>query len=302
MKKMRDKIIVVGSLNYDIVLKVPKLPKEGETLPAKEAVFSAGGKGANQAVQAAKLGIETYMAGCVGNDAMGDFLLKTAQGYGLHTEYIRRTDGTSGMGVVNAIEDGSVFATIVRGANFEITEEDIDKIEPLLDDAGLMILQMEIPQDKNKYAIDMAKSHGCRVLLNAAPAVPIEEEYLRKCDILVVNEVEASYYAGKIIDTMEKAAEEAENMAKRLGNIVIITMGKDGAAVSNGDRTEEIPANVVDAVETTGAGDSFIGGIGYAVLNGMNIFEACRFATKCSAVTVCRMGAQDSMPTLQELQ
>lgn len=302
MKKMRDKIIVVGSLNYDIVLKVPKLPKEGETLPAKEAVFSAGGKGANQAVQAAKLGIETYMAGCVGNDAMGDFLLKTAQGYGLHTEYIRRTDGTSGMGVVNAIEDGSVFATIVRGANFEITEEDIDKIEPLLDDAGLMILQMEIPQDKNKYAIDMARAHGCRVLLNAAPAVPIEEEYLRKCDILVVNEVEASYYAGKIIDTMEKAVEEAENMAKRLGNIVIITMGKDGAAVSNGDRTEEIPANAVDAVETTGAGDSFIGGIGYAVLNGMNIFEACRFATKCSAVTVCRMGAQDSMPTLQELQ
>ncbi len=302
MKKMRDKIIVVGSLNYDIVLKVPKLPKEGETLPAKEAVFSAGGKGANQAVQAAKLGIETYMAGCVGNDAMGDFLLKTAQGYGLHTEYIRRTDGTSGIGVVNAIEDGSVFATIVRGANFEITEEDIDKIEPLLDGAGLMILQMEIPQDKNKYAIDMARAHGCKVLLNAAPAVPIEEEYLRKCDIIVVNEVEASYYAGKIIDTMEKASEEAENMAKRFGNIVIITMGKDGAVVSNGDRTEEIPANTVDAVETTGAGDSFIGGIGYAVLKGMNIFEACRFATKCSAVTVCRMGAQDSMPTLQELQ
>ncbi|MBS5197708.1 MAG: ribokinase [Clostridiales bacterium] len=299
---MRDKIIVVGSLNYDIVLKVPKLPKEGETLPAKEAVFSAGGKGANQAVQAAKLGIETYMAGCVGNDAMGDFLLKTAQGYGLHTEYIRRTDGTSGIGVVNAIEDGSVFATIVRGANFEITEEDIDKIEPLLDGAGLMILQMEIPQDKNKYAIDMARAHGCKVLLNAAPAVPIEEEYLRKCDIIVVNEVEASYYAGKIIDTMEKASEEAENMAKRFGNIVIITMGKDGAVVSNGDRTEEIPANTVDAVETTGAGDSFIGGIGYAVLKGMNIFEACRFATKCSAVTVCRMGAQDSMPTLQELQ
>lgn len=299
---MRDKIIVVGSLNYDIVLKVPKLPEEGETLPAKEVVFSAGGKGANQAVQAAKLGIETYMAGCVGNDFMGDFLLKTAQEYGLHTEYIRRIDGTSGMGVVNAIEDGSVFATIVRGANFEITEEDIDKVEPLLDDAGLMILQMEIPQDKNRYAIDMARNHGCRVLLNAAPAVPLEEEYLRKCDIIVVNEVEASYYAGKIIDTMGKAAEEAENIVKRLGNIVIITMGKEGAVVSDGNRTEEIPADAVDAVETTGAGDSFIGGIGYAVLNGMNIFEACHFATKCSAVTVCRMGAQNSMPTLQELQ
>lgn len=302
MKKMRDKIIVIGSLNYDIVLKVPKLPDKGETLPANEAVFSAGGKGANQAVQAAKLGIETYMVGCVGNDSMGDFLLETAQGYGLHTEYIRRTNGTSGMGVVNAIEDGSVFATIVRGANFEITEEDINKIEDLLDNTGLMILQMEIPQDKNKYAIDMAKNRGCRVLLNAAPAAFLEEEYLKKCDIVVVNEVEASFYAKKTIDTMEKALKEVECMAKRLENIVIITMGKDGAVVSDGELTEEIPADTVNAVETTGAGDSFIGGIGYAIINGMNIFEACRFATKCSAITVCRMGAQDSMPRLQELQ
>lgn len=299
---MRDKIIVIGSLNYDIVLKVSKLPAQGETLPANDAAFSAGGKGANQAVQAAKLGVPTYMAGCVGNDSMGDFLLKTANGYGLHTDYIRRTDGPSGMGVVNAMDDGSVFATIVRGANFEITKEDIDKIEPLMEKAGLMILQMEIPQDMNRCAIDKAKAHGCKVLMNAAPAAPFEEEYLKKCDILVVNEVEASYYAGKTIDTMDKAVEEAANMSSKLGNTVIITMGKEGAVVSSEGRTEKVPSMKVNAIETTGAGDSFIGGIGYAVMNGMDIFEACRFATKCSAVTVCRLGAQDSMPTLKEIE
>lgn len=299
---MRDKIIVIGSLNYDIVLKVSKLPAQGETLPANDAAFSAGGKGANQAVQAAKLGVPTYMAGCVGNDSMGDFLLKTANGYGLHTDYIRRTDGPSGMGVVNAMDDGSVFATIVRGANFEITKEDIDKIEPLMEEAGLMILQMEIPQDMNRCAIDKAKAHGCKVLMNAAPAAPFEEEYLKKCDILVVNEVEASYYAGKTIDTMDKAVEEAANMSAKLGNTVIITMGKEGAVVSSEGRTEKVPSMKVNAIETTGAGDSFIGGIGYAVMNGMDIFEACRFATKCSAVTVCRLGAQDSMPTLKEIE
>lgn len=299
---MRDKIIVIGSLNYDIVLKVSKLPAQGETLPANDAAFSAGGKGANQAVQAAKLGVPTYMAGCVGNDSMGDFLLKTANSYGLHTDYIRRTNGPSGMGVVNAMDDGSVFATIVRGANFEITKEDIDRIEPLMEEAGLMILQMEIPQDMNRYAIDKAKAHGCKVLMNAAPAAPFEEEYLKKCDILVVNEVEASFYAGKTIDTMDKAVEEAGNMSAKMGNTVIITMGKEGAVVSSAGRTEKVPSMKVNAIETTGAGDSFIGGTGYAVMNGMDIFEASKFATKCSAVTVCRLGAQDSMPTLKEIE
>ena len=229
--------------------------------------------------------------------------METAQGYGLHTEYIPQTNGTSGMGVVNAIEDGSVFATIVRGANFEITEEDINKIEECLDNTGLMILQWRFRRIKiNMPLIWQRISSGCRVLLNAAPAAFLEEEYLKKCDIVVVNKVEASFYAKKTIDTMEKALKEVECMAKRLENIVIITMGKDGAVVSNGELTEEIPADTVNAVETTGAENSFIGGIGYAIINGMNIFEACRFATKCSAITVCRMGAPDSMPRLQELQ
>lgn len=298
---MRDKIIVIGSLNYDIILKMRKLPELGETLPADEAAFSAGGKGANQAVQAAKLGISTYLAGCVGTDAMGGFLLEEACKYGVNTDYIRRAEGSSGMGLIHAMEDGSVFASIVRGANFEITRKDIDRIKGLMQETGLVILQMEIPQDVNRYAIDCAKACGCKILMNAAPAAPLEEAYLSKCDFLVVNEVEASYYAGKTIDTMDKARVQAGRMAEMLGNTVIITMGKEGAVVCSRGRCEQIPSRKVNAVETTGAGDSFIGGIGYAFINGMDIFEACRFATRCSAVTVCRLGAQSSMPTLSEL-
>ena len=298
---MRSKVLVVGSMNYDIILKAKRLPEQGETMPVDGCTFAAGGKGANQAVQAAKLGVETYMVGCVGNDPMGDFLLHSAEKYGLHTDYIRRSDGPSGLGVVHALENGSVHASIVRGANFEITREDIDAVESLLDETGLVILQMEIPMDINRYVIDKAKAHGCRVLLNAAPAEPFEKEYLRKCDILVVNEVEAAFYAGRAAGTLEEGCVMADELAADLQNTVVITMGSEGAAVSDGSRHEAIPPRKVEAVETTGAGDSFIGGIAYSVLNGMDIFEAGRFATRCSAVTVTRPGAQNSMPVLAEV-
>ena len=288
-------------MNYDIILKAGRLPEEGETMPVEGCTFAAGGKGANQAVQAAKLGVETYMVGCVGNDPMGDFLLQSAERYGLHTDYIRRTDGPSGLGVVHALENGSVHASIVRGANFEITKDDIDAVEPLLDETGLLILQMEIPMDINRYVIDKAKAHGCKVLLNAAPAEPFEKEYLQKCDILVVNEVEAAFYAGRTAGTLEEGCAMADDLAADLHNTVVITMGSEGAVVSNGSRHEAVPSQKVKAVETTGAGDSFIGGIAYSVMNGMDIFEACRFATRCSAVTVTRPGAQNSMPVLSEV-
>ena len=299
---MRNKVLVIGSMNYDIILSASRLPKLGETMPVDGAAFAAGGKGANQAVQAAKLGVDTYMVGCVGSDPMGEFLLRSAAEYGLHTEYIRQTDGPTGLGIVHALGSGCVHASIVRGANFAITREDIDKAEELMEETGLVILQMEIPLEINRYVIDKAKEHGCRILLNAAPAEPFEKEYLAKCDILVVNEVEAAFYAGRTAATLEEGCEMAGEMAAQLGNICVITMGAEGAAVSDGKKNDSIPSRKVQAVETTGAGDSFIGGIAYAVINGMDIFEGCNFATKCSSITVQRAGAQNSMPTLAEVE
>lgn len=298
---MRNKVLVVGSLNYDIILKAARLPEQGETMPVEGCTFAAGGKGANQAVQAAKLGVETYMAGCVGNDPMGEFLLRSAEQYGLHTDFVRITDAPTGLGIVHALGNGNVHASIVRGANFEISRDDIDALESVLDDTELVILQMEIPQDINRYVIDKAGEHGCRILLNAAPAEELEEEYLKKCDILVVNEVEASFYAGKTAASLQEGAEMALEMSKKLGNTIVITMGSAGAAVSDGASSGMIPSLKVDAIETTGAGDSFIGGIAYSVMKGMNIFDGSRFATRCSAVTVTRAGAQKSMPVLEEI-
>lgn len=298
---MRDKITVIGSLNYDEILKIARLPEMGETFYADDVAFSAGGKGANQAVQAAKLGVPTYMIGCVGKDSNGEILISEAKKYGVNTDRIRRVDEPTGMGVVNALQDGSVFAVIVKGANYAVTKEDIDRAEDLLKESAIVILQMEIPQEINMYAIDKAREAGCKVLLNAAPAADIPEAYLKKVDILVVNEVEAAFYLHSEVDTIEKAKEYALKMSDALGNACIFTLGKEGSVVASAGEAAFIPSKKVDAVESTGAGDSFIGAVGYALIHGMNIVNACEFATRCSAITVCRYGAQPSMPTLEEV-
>ena len=299
---MNKKITVIGSLNYDVILKIPRLPFKGETLTANGAAFSAGGKGANQAVQAAKLKTPTYMVGCVGTDASADFLVNTAKEYGVNVDYIRKVPGSSGMGVINAVEDGSVYACIVRGANFEVTKEDVDNAMPILKESGVCILQNEIPVEIIAYAIDKAKEAGCIVVLNAAPAIELPEECLSKVDILVVNEVEAEFYCHEKIDSVEKAKTEIKKMAEKYNNNVIFTLGKDGAVAYENGTIEVIPAMKVDAIETTGAGDSYIGAVSHSIIEGKSLIEACKFATKCSAITVCRMGAQPSMPTLEDVE
>ena len=299
---MNKKITVIGSLNYDVILKIPRLPFKGETLTANGAAFSAGGKGANQAVQAAKFKTPTYMVGCVGTDASADFLVNTAKEYGVNVDYIRKVPGSSGMGVINAVEDGSVYACIVRGANFEVTKEDVDNAMPILKESGVCILQNEIPVEIIAYAIDKAKEAGCIVVLNAAPAIELPEECLSKVDILVVNEVEAEFYCHEKIDSVEKAKTEIKKMAEKYNNNVIFTLGKDGAVAYENGTIEFIPAMKVDAIETTGAGDSYIGAVSHSIIEGKSLIEACKFATKCSAITVCRMGAQPSMPTLEDVE
>lgn len=299
---MNKKITVIGSLNYDVILKIPRLPFKGETLTVNGATFSAGGKGANQAVQAAKLKTPTYMVGCVGTDASADFLVNTAKEYGVNVDYIRKVPGSSGMGVINAVEDGSVYACIVRGANFEVTKEDVDNAMPILKESGVCILQNEIPVEIIAYAIDKAKEAGCTVVLNAAPAIELPEECLSKVDILVVNEVEAEFYCHEKIDSVEKAKTEIKKMAEKYNNNVIFTLGKDGAVAYENGTIEFIPAMKVDAIETTGAGDSYIGAVSHSIIEGKSLIEACKFATKCSAITVCRMGAQPSMPTLEDVE
>ena len=294
-------IVVAGSMNYDIILKVKRMPREGETMTCESASTAAGGKGANQAVQAAKLGVKTFMVGAVGNDNMGTFLLDEAVKYGLDVSHVKRSSVSTGMGCIHALEDGRVFATINRGANYDITTEDIDGADDLFRQSKILIIQNEIPREVNLYAAEKAKSYGLKVLYNAAPAIPDDRSVLAKADVVIVNEGEASDYLGVKINTVEDASREGLKAGSEMGNIWVITMGSQGSVICAEGKSETVKPYHVDAIETTGAGDSYIGGLGYALINGMDIFTAAKFATKCSAVTVCGIGAQSSMPTLNQI-
>lgn len=298
---VKKQITVIGSLNYDMILKVKRLPYEGETMAAEGVSMAAGGKGSNQAAQAAKLGIPTYLIGAVGNDSMGEFLIAEAKKYGIITDRIKVVEGSTGLGIVNALEDGSVHATIVRGANYELTKEDIDKNMDLLRSSGVIILQNEILPETNKYIMEIARDLDCKVILNAAPAEELDQEHLAMCDIVVVNEVEASFYCGREIKDVNSAM-DAITISRELGNTWVFTLGSQGSLVAGGNRCEFIPSHHVRAIETTGAGDSYIGALGYALCEGMDPFDGGRFATCCSAITVCGIGAQQSMPTLEQVK
>ncbi len=298
---MGKKIVVVGSMNSDIILKVKRMPEQGETMPAQSAAMAAGGKGSNQAAQAAKLGAETYMIGAVGADSMGDFLLSEAKKCGVITDFIKRSKETTGMGIVHALEDGRVFSTINRGANFDLSCSDIDQNRELIESADILILQNEVPSDVNRYVIEIGRQSGAKILYNAAPAAEMDREHLGMCDVVIVNEVEASYYFGSKIVSAEAAKEEGLKAASELRNAWVITLGAFGSVMISGGKSEAIPSIPVNAIETTGAGDSYIGGLAYSLSEGKDLFEGGRFATRCSAVTVCGIGAQASMPRLKDV-
>lgn len=299
---MAAKVVVIGSLNYDICLKQERMPEEGETYFADTVNYCSGGKGANQAVQAAKLGVPTYIVGCIGSDMMGQFLKDTLEQYHVHTDYLKGCEGNSGMSVAQSLYDGGVRASVVRGANDLVSVADVQRLDGFLEPGDIVVLQLEIPIPVVEYAISFAKGRGCYVILNGAPAAKLNEAALKQVDLFIINEVEASFYCSRPVTARAEAELEIRNMTDYLGNICIYTLGKLGAVVCQGERVEFIPAKKVQAVESTGAGDSFIGGLCYGIVNQMDIFAAARFATCCSAKTVCKTGGQPAMPTLEEVR
>lgn len=297
------KVVVVGSLNYDIFLTLSRPPRAGETVSAESSESSTGGKGANQAVQIAKLGTPVSMIGNVGDDQMGNALKESLTKAGVDCTYLKCSqDAETGMGIVEVFPDGSVMAVISHGANYTLKKEDIYCARKEIAEAGLVVLQLEIPMETVKYTIDLAKELGVKVLLNAAPAATLEAEYIRKCDYFAVNEVEASFYAQESIESMEKAERLIPELAEKYGNCWICTLGKQGSLVTKNGEKKIIPAVETKVMETTGAGDSFVGGFSYGILEGMGEYEAGKFAAHCSAVTIRNVGAQPSMPYREQLR
>jgi ribokinase len=296
-----NKVAVIGSLNYDIVLKQERLPEIGETITVDGVSFCGGGKGANQAVQCAKLGLETYMIGSVGNDHYGTILIDSLNKYKVKTDYIGLADTHTGLGIVNSFPDGRLLSTISTGANYSLTVEDIDRAESIIKDSQIVILQLEIPKEVVEYSIKLAKKHHCYVIVNAAPSYNLSEDAMKLIDCLVVNEAEASFYAQHEISTVEDAVKCCDSLFKQIGNLLIITLGEKGSLIYDGTNTYCFSPEKVNVVETTGAGDSYIGAIAYGLINGLSKDEMGKFASKVSSKTVTKIGGQDAMPYLKDV-
>ena len=297
----RKQVLVIGSLNFDIILEQERLPHLGETYHVDRVTTGGGGKGANQAVQAAKLGVPTVMIGALGKDMYGEHIEGQLREYGVDTSCIHKADAPTGLGVNNVLPDGSVFGNIVRGANFALTQDYIAGLEDEIAKSAVAIFQMEIPVPVTEFGIGLAKKHGCYVFLNAAPALPLDENKLDLVDCLIVNETEASYYAGQSVRTLEDALGACEALYHKVNGLVIITLGASGSLLYNGSKKVFIPAHRVEAVDTTGAGDSYVGVFAAKLLEGLPPEEAAVWATLAASITVTRPGSQVAMPDAQAL-
>ena len=294
-------IVVIGSMNYDSFYTLPRPMRLGENLHATSYFTACGGKGANQAVQCAKLGIPTQMMGYLGNDDHGNRIFAEMSMYGVDMMLVKRTHTPTGNASVWVYPSGDVQAALFGGANMCITKEDIDQTFPMLKKTTIVIVQNEIPMEVVAHVILTAKAAGCMLIYNGAPALPIASETLQMVDYFIVNEAEASYYSGIHVEDETTARQGARALLTGLLGGLIITLGSQGSLIADKGDTYIIPALKVKAIETTGAGDSYVGALAYGLLHGYPLIEAAKIATKAASITVSAVGAQPAMPTLQKL-
>jgi len=248
------------------------------------------------------LGLPTYMVGAVGDDFMGTFLYNGLKEYGVDVSRVKVEHGTSGFAMASAAGKGNIFATIVKGTNELVCPADIDALDTLFSRAAVVVLQLEIPTETVEYAIIQARRHSCTIVLNTAPAKPVRKDRLALCDFVVMNEVEAQFYGEIPLITRENAGDHVKKLSAGYGNTCIITLGGDGAVISTrGGPPNHFAAYDAEAVETTGAGDSFIGGIVYGIIHSMPLDGIMAFASCCSGITIQRVGAQPAMPSLDHV-
>jgi len=295
-------IVVVGSVNMDMMLHCPHLPGPGETVLGDSFVTAPGGKGANQAIAAARLGAKVAFIGCVGDDAFGQAAFDALQAEGIDTHHLSRVSGSAtGVAMITTDNAGENCIVLASGANALLSPAHIDAAEALFVGAALLICQLESPLATVRHAIGIAVRQGVPVLLNPAPAQQLPADLLHGIDLLVPNAVEAAALSGHTVDADGGAARAAE--ALRLGGAttVLVTLGRDGVVVATAEGCIHRPAIQVQAVDTTGAGDTFVGALAAARIQGMSLDAAIDLAQRAAAFSVTRRGAQASMPRLADL-
>jgi ribokinase len=291
-------VAVVGSLNLDLVVRVARLPGPGETVSGDDVFRNPGGKGANQAVAAARLGRGVAMVGCVGDDDAGRELLGSLEGDAVDTSRVRVVAGVpSGTAFITVGQDGENQIVVSPGANARLTPDDIGAAGAALREAAVTLLQLEVPLEAVAAA---ARAAGGRVVLNPAPVRALPDELLAQVDVLVPNRVELAQLAG---GPVPESVEEATRLAGRLpARAVVVTLGADGALVVERGQAGHVPAVPVTAVDTTAAGDAFCGGLADALAAGAALPEATRRAVRVAAAACLRPGAQASLPTPADLR
>jgi ribokinase len=300
---MPAKVVVIGSLNMDLVTRAPRLPRGGETLIGESFATVSGGKGANQAVAAARLGADVSMVGCVGSDAYGAQLRGALLAEQIDCQAVSTVDDSSGVALIVVDDNSQNAIVIVAGANGALTPQVIDRFDAVLQAADVIICQLEVPDATVGHALKRGRELGKIVILNPAPASrPLPADWFAAIDYLIPNESEASALTGLSVDSLESAEAAATRLIAMGAGKVIITLGAQGSLFADGARVEHFPAPKVKAVDTTAAGDTFVGGFAAALAAGSSEAEAIRFGQVAAALSVTRAGAQPSIPTLSDVQ
>lgn len=292
-------ILVVGSLNADLVVRTPRFPQPGETIQGEDLQVIPGGKGANQAVAVARLGAKVSMLGRVGEDNFGDFLLDNLKLNKVDPRLIQRDDASTGTAIIVVDANGQNSIVLSAGANGKVSDEDVDTAS--FRDYQLLLLQLEIPTPTVLTAAQRACESGLRVILNPAPAKALSNELISLADYLIPNENELSLLTGVPVNDLNSTEQAARSLLKIGAKSVIVTLGNKGALIATDSQVTHIDTYTVDVVDTTAAGDAFIGGFASALLQERSVEEAVRYGCACGALATTKFGAQPSLPTKGEV-
>ena len=301
-----NKVCVIGSINMDLVIKVDEMPKEGETILSKYFEKIAGGKGANQAVAAKRSGNLVSMIGKIGKDDNGKILKALLKKEGINTNLIFEDNKEpTGMAMITVNNNGNNSIVVISGSNMTLNEEEIEKAKEEIKKSDILISQFETPENCTLKAFKIAKENNIITILNPAPAKKINDELLKYTDIIIPNETEVEVLTGIKVDNLEKAKIASKKLLKKGVKFVIITLGENGAVIISENNGQLVPAFKVKAIDTTAAGDSFIGGLSSKLnakkLDFENLLKAVKFGNKVSSITVQREGAQPSIAKIEEV-
>jgi ribokinase len=297
------RVCVVGSSNIDLIFRTPRLPRPGETLAGHAFRLDFGGKGANQAVLAARLGARVAVVSRVGRDVFGEQTLANYRREGIDTAHVFVDEARpTGVASIAVDDDARNCILVVPGANLGLSPEDVRRAAPALRAAAMLLCQLEVPQESVLEGFRLARAAGVRTVLNPAPAAPLADELLRLADVCVPNEPELEALTGQPAETLEQAEAAGRALLRRGPGAVVVTLGGRGALVLEGTAAEHVPAVPVRAVDPTGAGDAFIGALGVSLAGGQSLRAAVRRANAVAALTVTRLGAQASFPSRAEIE